>query len=380
MPAAEAQPRRRLPLAATATNRGGPPGRPALADAPHEPISPQAVTIPRTPYRVRRPRDRGPARRGSSSGLPGLQAFPETQGTVGSVGGERTFAGGTTMLDLSRAAALIGALCTVGWLPAHAQETAVRPSGATRVPSDNAAADAIYERRTVIVKRGNDAVSFGWRLLRPATIEPGRSYPVVLFLHGAGERGDDNVRQLKYLPTWMTEPANRDTYPCFVIAPQCRGDSRWVDVAWAARESSAQAASPTTDMAAAIAALDEVLAGEPADQKRIYLTGLSMGGFGTWDLAARMPERFAAILPICGGYDERTAPRLVSLPTWVAHGDADAVVPVERSRSMVAALKAAGGDPTYVEMPGVGHDSWTPTYRDPAALAWLFGQRRTEAR
>jgi predicted peptidase len=238
----------------------------------------------------------------------------------------------------------------------------------------------VYERRTVRIDEGDDAVTFGWRLLRPASIEPDRRYPVVLFLHGAGERGDDNVMQLKYLPTWMTEPANREKYPCFLIAPQCRTDGRWADVAWAARESSPQASSPTTDMAAAIAALDAVLAAEPADATRIYVTGLSMGGFGTWDLAARTPERFAAILPICGGGDERTAARIVALPTWVAHGDADRAVAVERSRSMVAALKAAGGMPTYVEMPGVGHDSWTPTYRDPAALDWLFGQRRAASR
>lgn len=284
------------------------------------------------------------------------------------------------MSGVPRRAVVLAAVCIATTMSAHAQEKAVKPSAAPQVPADVAAADRVYERRTVSIDEGDDAVSFGWRLLRPASIEPGRRYPVVLFLHGAGERGDDNVMQLKYLPTWMIEPANRERYPCFLIAPQCRTDGRWADVAWAARESSPQASSPTTDMAAAIAALDAVLDREPADATRIYVTGLSMGGFGTWDLAARTPERFAAILPICGGYDERTAARIVALPTWVAHGDADKAVPVERSRSMVAALKAAGGMPTYVEMPGVGHDSWTPTYRDPAALDWLFRQRRAAAR
>ncbi len=261
-------------------------------------------------------------------------------------------------------------------VPSGAQETTVKQSVSSQVPADLAHADALYERRTARVREGDIEIERGWRLLRPATVEPGMRYPLVVFLHGAGERGDDNVVQLKYLPTWMTEEATRERYPCFVIAPQCRTDGRWVDVAWADRTSSPQAAGPTADMAAAIAALDEVVASEPVDPTRIYLTGLSMGGFGTWDLAARSPERFAAILPICGGYDERTAPRLVKLPIWVAHGAADKVVPVERSQSMVAALKAAGGTPHYVEMPGVGHDAWTPTYRDPAVLAWLFAQRR----
>lgn len=271
-----------------------------------------------------------------------------------------------------------------GLAPLPAQEPAVKPAVATAATTDLAAADAAYERRSVRVKDGDAEIEIGWRLLSPATIEPGRRYPVVLFLHGAGERGDDNTAQLKYLPAWLAEPAARAAHPCFVIAPQCRKDRRWVDVAWADPASSPQSAEPTADMTAVIAMLDEVLTRPPTgpavDPDRVYLTGLSMGGFGTWDLAARMPERFAAILPICGGYDERTAPRLVRLPTWVAHGAADKVVSVERSRSMVAALKAAGGSPTYMELPGVGHDSWTPTYRDPAALEWLFGQRRPAAR
>jgi predicted peptidase len=118
-----------------------------------------------------------------------------------------------------------------------------------------------------------------------------------------------------------------------------------------------------------------VISHEAVDPARIYLTGLSMGGYGTWDLAARQPERFAAILPICGGGDEATAPRLAKLPIWCFHGDADTVVPVERSRTMIAAVRAAGGSPKYSELPGVGHDSWTPAYRDPAVLDWLFAKR-----
>jgi len=269
-------------------------------------------------------------------------------------------------------------------LPTAAQETTVKPAAAAPAITGLAAADGAYERKTVRVKEGDGEIELGWRLLSPATIEPGRRYPVVLFLHGAGERGDDNTAQLEYLPAWLAEPALRARHPCFVIAPQCRPERRWADAAWADPASSPQAAEPTTEMAGVIAILAEVLS-DPStaaavDPDRVYLTGLSMGGFGTWDLAARSPERFAAIMPICGGGDERTAPRLARVPVWAAHGDADKAVPVERSRRMIAALKAAGGSPTYVEMPGVGHDSWTPTYRDPAALAWLFGQRRPAER
>jgi len=234
---------------------------------------------------------------------------------------------------------------------------------------------APFHARTVTVTEAGEAVEFRSQLLAPPAIEPGRSYPLVVFLHGAGERGRDNEKQLKYLPTWLAEPALRERHPCFLLAPQCREDERWVDISWADKKSTPQGP-PTTDMLAVIAALNAVIAAEPVDPGRIYLTGLSMGGYGSWDLAARQPERFAALLPICGGGDEATAPRLAKLPIWCFHGDADKVVPVERSRTMIAAVRAAGGDPKYSELPGVGHDSWTPAYRDPAVLDWLVSQRR----
>lgn len=234
---------------------------------------------------------------------------------------------------------------------------------------------APFQARTVTVTEAGQAVEFRSQLLAPPTVEPGRRYPLVVFLHGAGERGRDNEKQLKYLPTWMAEPALRERHPCFLLAPQCREDERWVDISWADKTSTPQGP-PTTDMLAVIAAVNTVIAAEPVDPARIYLTGLSMGGYGTWDLATRQPERFAALLPICGGGDEATAPRLAKLPIWCFHGDADAVVPVERSRSMIAAVRAAGGDPKYSELTGVGHDSWTPAYRDPAVLDWLFEQRK----
>lgn len=232
-----------------------------------------------------------------------------------------------------------------------------------------------FAERSVTVTEAGQAVEFRSRLLAPAAPVPGERYPLVLFLHGAGERGRDNEKQLKYLPTWMAGPDLRRRHPCFLLAPQCRQDERWVDVSWADTKSTPQGP-PTTDLLAAIAALNDVVAHEPIDPARIYLTGLSMGGFGTWDLASRQPERFAAILPICGGGDEATAPRLTRLPIWCFHGDADTAVPVERSRGMIAAIRAAGGSPRYTELPGVGHDSWTPAYRDPAVLDWLFAQRR----
>ncbi len=237
-----------------------------------------------------------------------------------------------------------------------------------------------YEERSVRVAEGNETVEFRYRLLRPEPASGnGRSggrHPLVLFLHGAGERGNDNAKQLKYLPTWLADPAVRQRHPCFVLAPQCRMDERWVDVSWADTKSTPQPATPTIDLSAATQALEETIAREQVDPDRIYLTGLSMGGFGTWDLAARMPNRFAAILPVCGGGDDDVAGRIAALPIWCFHGDADTAVSVERSRSMIAAVKAAGGRPIYSELAGVGHDSWTPAYRDGFVLDWLFSQSK----
>jgi len=234
-----------------------------------------------------------------------------------------------------------------------------------------------FEPRRVTVTEEGQPVEFRYRLLRPATVAAETRYPVILFLHGAGERGSDNDRHLHHFANWMAEAPQRTAHPCFLVAPQCREKHAWSVFDWDTSQPASLPDAPTTDMAAALAALDAVLAAEPAaDPDRVYLTGLSMGGYGSWDLAARMPERFAAALPICGGADVATANRLTKLPIWCFHGEADPVVPVDLSRAMIAAVKAAGGTPIYSELPCVGHDSWTPAYHNPAVLDWLFAQRR----
>jgi predicted peptidase len=240
---------------------------------------------------------------------------------------------------------------------------------------EDAVVDA-FEQRSVSAADDGRPVEFRYRLLRPEAPQPGVRHPVVLFLHGAGERGDDNEAQLKFLPQWMSEAGNRRRHPCFLIAPQCRKDHAWAEIDWKLKRPLPLAERPTADLAAAVAALDAVLATEAADPARVFLTGISMGGYGTWDLACRSPERFAAALPICGGGDAAVAGRLVALPLWCFHGSDDPLVPAELSRSMIAAVVAAGGTPIYSELPGVGHDSWTPAYRNPAVLDWLFAQRR----
>lgn len=277
------------------------------------------------------------------------------------------------------------ALCLVAALAATEApgQPAPPPPQEPAVTSEQASADLLarlYQARSVTIaapgEEGGEPLRLPYRLLAPARPLPGQRYPLVLFLHGAGERGDDNQAQLAYLPAWLAEPAAREAFPCYVLAPQCRAERRWVEVDWSAPESTPQRPTPSPDLLAAITALEETLAREAVDPDRIYLTGLSMGGYGAWDLAARLPDRFAALLPVCGGADEATAAKLVGLPVWCFHGDADTAVPVGRSRTMIAALRAAGGAPRYSELAGVGHDAWTPAYRDRAVLEWLFAQRR----
>jgi len=214
-----------------------------------------------------------------------------------------------------------------------------------------------------------------YRVLKPEDYDPKKSYPLVLFFHGAGERGDDNEKQLIHGVPEFAKPANRKQYPCFLVAPQCPDKQRWVEVDWGAL-SHKQPAEPSEPMRLTLELLPALQKEFSIDPQRIYVTGLSMGSFGTWDIIARKPELFAAAVPICGGADEATAPKIAKLPIWAFHGEKDGAVKTVRSRNMIEALKKAGGEPKYTEYPGVGHDSWGPTYRDPEVFKWLFAQKR----
>jgi predicted peptidase len=242
------------------------------------------------------------------------------------------------------------------------------------VPEDEVVAR--FEERTYMVSDSTPPLAVHYRLLKPEAIEPGKTYPVVLFLHGAGERGDDNRRQLIYLPEWMTRKEWRKRYACYLIAPQCPATEWWMRSKRADDEPT-KSQSQAAHAEAVLGILRAVTAAEPIDQRRIYLTGLSMGGYGSWSLAAQHPELFAAVVPICGGGDSAWATKLKDVPIWAVHGSADNTVPVQNSRKMIDAIKAVGGSPRYTELEGVGHDSWTAAYNDPqGVLPWMFQQRQ----
>jgi len=372
-----------------------------------------------------------------------------------------------------------------------------------------------------------------YRLFKPAGYDPAKKYPVILFLHGAGERGGDNTKQVRDALHFTKESVQKD-HPAFVIAPQCPGerlafqvwgsgkvfdqtyndyeksastwksysiqlsklpagpktrlylinqperkppndaaggapasstfrnvrihesvkgekvnppapidfrkssldikqgkgkievsedgaaitltadmklkipfeytvtkdtvlefefmsasrgsahavsldtddqlDFRWVQVEWGGKTHT-MPKQPSIPMKLAMASLDQVRKEFSIDEKRIYITGLSMGGYGTWDAIARYPGLFAAAVPVCGGADELTAPQVKDLPIWCFHGGADTTVPTQRSRNMIEALKKAGGSPKYTEFPGVGHNSWDKAYSTAEMIQWLFEQK-----
>jgi len=230
---------------------------------------------------------------------------------------------------------------------------------------------------SVAVRRGDALMRLPYRLVEPAPIAEGATYPLVVFLHGAGERGEDGVSALRHFADRMATPEMRSRYPCFILAVQCPKEQRWVDADWSAATPPSFADRPTGPMDAVTAAIRTTVRSKPVDMSRIYVTGVSMGGYGTWDLAARHPEWFAAAVPVCGGGDPATAARLVGLPLRAVHGAQDGVVPPERTRAMVDAIRAAGGDADLLQ-PDVGHDAWTVAYTPAATLDWMFAQRRSQ--
>jgi predicted peptidase len=237
-----------------------------------------------------------------------------------------------------------------------------------------ALADDAHDRFEARTFTDADGVKLLYRLLKPKDYDSAKQYPLVVFLHGAGERGDDNDKQLVHGMNDFASDKIMEKYPCFVIAPQCPTGSSWASF----RRNPEQGAEPAKPLGQTLDLVESLTKEFSIDKKRLYISGLSMGGFGTWDALVRNPDMFAAAAPICGGGDPAKAEKIAKLPIWVFHGDADPAVNVERSREMVEALKEAGGSPKYTEYEGVGHDSWTATYKNPEFYEWLFDQRKSD--
>ncbi len=226
-----------------------------------------------------------------------------------------------------------------------------------------------------------NGATYRYQVYVPASWNKHQKWPVLLALHGYGERGSDGLLSTE-VGIGRAIRMHADRFNLIVVMPQCPDTTVWT----------------TKDMEEmAMAALDQTVGEFKGDRERLYLTGLSMGGYGTWDMTVRYPGKFAAFVPVCGGIvpnqnhpelhsslvDDRkvtdpyaeTARRIGKTPIWIFHGAEDPLVPVEESRKMVSALHAAGTNVKYTEYPGVGHNSWDQAYSEPELMTWMLGQR-----
>lgn len=210
--------------------------------------------------------------------------------------------------------------------------------------------------------KGVSKQGLNYQLWGSPSMDGTQRYPLVIWLHGSGQSGTDNESQLGGAPKIWTNEENLAKQPCFLLAPQCPS----ADIGWKNQVAD--------NLLALIADLTEHL---PIDQNRLYLTGSSMGGFGTFSIAAKYPQVFAACVPLCGGGDVKNAEILKPIPFWVFHGDKDDMVPVERSRAIVAAVKQAGGERMkYTELEGAGHGITGIVYPRADLHEWLFQQKK----
>ena len=226
--------------------------------------------------------------------------------------------------------------------------------GANRLVAEEAAAGKQTAHEFVFKTGSGDEakeVKIRYWLFLPKNYQAGSRLPLMLFLHGAGERGTDLELVKKWGPPKLVEKDRE--FQFVVVSPQCPKNERW-------------------DVEQMVALVKNVAAAYSVDPARMYCTGLSMGGSGTWAIAAKYPNLFSAVIPICGGGDPGQGKAMAMLPIWVFHGDKDKSVPLDRSRQMVEAIREAGGNVKFRIYPDVGHNSWSLTYANPKVYKWLL--------
>jgi predicted peptidase len=259
--------------------------------------------------------------------------------------------------------------------PRLAPGTPMSPERLALIASFKARSDGISDKFEARMHNGDWAMPY--RLFRPVTKA---TLPLVVYLHGSGGLGNDNEKQMGLGNIFGTRvwamPENQKKFPCYVVAPQT--DRGWVRYgAPAPGDSIAQLVPGLGDGAALVFELIDSLRNEFAiDERRIYITGQSMGGAGVWHLTAQRPKFFAAAVPCCAGVTAEPAASSVATPMWSFHGSSDTTVPVQLSRDRIAAVRKAGGHALYTEYAGVDHNSWEWAYTEPELVPWVFSKRR----
>lgn len=224
----------------------------------------------------------------------------------------------------------------------------------------------------------SDGDKIPYRLFIPAKYDAERKYPLVLCLHGAGERGSDNKKQLvTWTAGWICDEVQKKN-PCFILIPQCPSDQQWVNTPWAMGSYSTDCIPMSSQLLMVKKLLDTILETyHPIDRDRLYIMGCSMGGYGTWDMIIRYPKLFAAAIPVCGAGDTNAASKLVSLPVWAFHGDEDDIVPLSGSRDMIDAIVKAGGQKAKITIyKNVKHESFRMAWKEEKLIDWVFEQKK----
>lgn len=220
------------------------------------------------------------------------------------------------------------------------------------------------------VEAGNDTLPY--RMLVP-DYNKLRKYPLVIFLHGSGERGSDNEAQLKWGVQNFATDQNMMLHPAIVVAPQCPLTMSWSNFS---KNDNKLSPVPSRAMELVIGLIHQLIKTMPVDTNRIYITGLSMGGYGAFDAVERYPQLFAAAVPVCGGGDSSRAAGCASVPMWIFHGAEDPAVSPDNSLQMLIALTKAGAHPGFTQYPETGHFSWIQAYADAMMMEWLFRQHK----
>lgn len=221
------------------------------------------------------------------------------------------------------------------------------------------------------VFKGSQGRTMPYRLYVPENYDKHKHYPLVLYLHGGGGRGDDNRKQIEggngYIVDLLVARSTQAKNPSIVVVPQAP-DEGWV---------SDDSTTATRYLSLVLDLIKDLDSSYSVDSNRRYVLGQSMGGFGTFASITMQPKMFAAAVPLCGGGDESKAEQIAHIPIWAFHGELDQAVKVERSRDMIAALAKAGGKPRYTEYKGEGHTIWTRVVKEPELLPWMFSQKRS---
>jgi len=239
---------------------------------------------------------------------------------------------------------------------------------------------AYYAEHTEVHSYTNESgQTMQYRLFMPRNYDPAKKYPLLLSLHGAGERGDDNLAQLCFwVAGWMDEAVQME-HPCILLMPQCPAGQQWVDTPWDRGSYSFSKIPISRSLKLAKEIFDEVVQKKSVDRSRIYVMGASMGGYGTWNFVMRYPELVAAAVPMCGAGDPVMAGTIKNIPIWAFHGDADPVVPPCGSQEMIDAIQRAGGTSVRLTMyQGVKHDCYLKALKEQKLVDWIFKQQKTD--